>query len=125
MTSNSCCWWSVSLSPYGLSLNACTPAGGMPARLPKRAAANRPLLCLTHSCSKRRASLQGYLAPFWLRYCMATRTGADPDDVDDVSGVSEPHGPDRAMADRGGGGAEISQPRAATRLRQTLPPARR
>src|ERR1700681_4913730 len=107
------------------SLNACKPARAMPARAAKSAAAKCPLLCLTHSCSKRRASLQGYLTPFWLRYCIATGTGADPDDVDDVPSVSEPHGPDGAMADRRGRGTEISQPRAARRLGQAVRTARR
>src|ERR1700732_1778789 len=71
-------------------------------------------------CSKRRASLQGYLTLLWLRYCMATRARADPDDVDDVSSLSEPHGPDGAMAERGRACAQISQPRPARRLRQTV-----
>ena len=56
---------------------------------------------------------------------MATRAGANPDDVNDVSSLSEPHGPDGAMADRGRIGAEISQPRSARRLRQTVRTARR
>src|SRR6266702_5627958 len=110
--------WPFPQRPYA-------PREPCPHALPKRTTAKCPLLCLTHSCSKRRASLQGDLAPFWLRYCIATRAGADSDDVDDVSGVSEPHGPDRAMANRGGSGAEISQPRAARRLGQTVRAARR
>src|ERR1700732_95775 len=76
-------------------------------------------------CSKRRASLQGYLTLLWLRYCMATRARADPDDVDDVSTLSEPHGPDAAMAERGRIGIKVSQPRPARRLRQTVRAARR
>src|SRR5258707_780815 len=76
-------------------------------------------------CSKRRASFRGYLTPLWLRYCMATRAGADPDDVDDVPSLSEPHGSDSTMADRGRVGAEISQPRSARRLRQIVRTARR
>ncbi len=75
--------------------------------------------------SKRRASLRGRSTPLWLRYCMATWAGADPDDVDDVSSLSEPHGPDGAMADRGRAGAEIPQPRSAGRLRQIVRTARR
>src|SRR5450631_2957888 len=75
--------------------------------------------------SKRRASLGGYLTPLWLRYCIATRTGADPDDVDDVSSLSEPHGPDGAMADRSLACAEIPQPRSARHLRQSVRTARR
>src|SRR5258706_12056007 len=82
----------------------------------------RPLSIL---CSKRRASLRGELTPLWLRYCMAIRVGADPDDVDDVSSLSEPHGPDGSMAVRGGARAEISQSRPARRLRQTVRTARR
>ena len=64
-------------------------------------------------------------APLWLRYCIAISTGAFPDEVDDVSSLSEPHGPDRAMAERGRVGAEIPQPRAARRLRQAVRAARR
>src|ERR1700676_4364834 len=71
-------------------------------------------------CSKRRASLQGHLTLLWLRYCIATRARADPDDVDDVSSLSEPHGPDGTMADRGCIGAEISQPRSARHLRRVV-----
>ena len=69
--------------------------------------------------------LRGPLAPLWLRYCIAIWAGAVPDEVDDVSGLSEPHGPDRAMAERGRVGAAIPQSRAAGRLRQTVRPARR
>src|SRR4051812_36883601 len=36
--------------------------------------------------------------------------GADPDDVDDVPSLSEPHGPDGSMAERGRIGIEIFQP---------------
>src|SRR6202142_3145670 len=75
--------------------------------------------------SKRRASFLGCLTPPWLRYCMAAWAGADPDDVDDVSSLSEPHGPDGAMADRGCARAEISQSGSARRVRQTVQPARR
>ena len=64
-------------------------------------------------------------APPWLRYCIAISTGAYPDEVDDVSSLSEPHGPDGAMAERGRVGAEIPQPRAARRLRQAVRAARR
>src|ERR1700733_6067781 len=70
------------------------------------------------SFSKRRASFRGYLAPLWLQYCMAPSAGADPDDVNDVSSLPEPHGPDGAMADRGCVGAPISQSRTARRVRQ-------
>src|SRR5438876_10755290 len=50
--------------------------------------------------------------------------GAVSDDVDDVSGLSEPHGPDGSMAERGRIGAEISQPRSARRLRPAVWTAR-
>src|SRR5882757_6642568 len=73
-----------------------------------------------HLCSKRRASLQGCLTPLWLRYCIAIAAGADSDDVDDVSGLPEPHGPDGAMAERGCIGAEISQSRSAGHFRQVV-----
>src|SRR5713101_4802481 len=32
-------------------------------------------LCPCIQCSKRRANLQGYLTPLWLRYCMAIGAG--------------------------------------------------
>src|SRR6266487_3885985 len=51
-------------------------------------------------------------------------TGAEVNDVNDVPSLSEPHGPDVAMADRGRSGAEISQSGAAGRLRQVISPAR-
>src|SRR3984893_1087565 len=75
--------------------------------------------------SKRRASFRGYLTLLWLQYCIATIAGADPDDVDDIPSLSEPHGSDSTMADRGGVGAEISQPRSARRVRQIVRAARR
>src|SRR5437667_6296314 len=54
-----------------------------------------------------------------------TRRGAGVNDVNDVPSLSEPHGPDVAVADRGRGGAEISQSGAAGRLRQIVRPPRR
>src|ERR1700742_1475659 len=56
---------------------------------------------------------------------MAIWAGADPDDVDDVSSLPEPHGPDGAMADRGGTRVEISQSGATGHLRQAVRTARR
>src|ERR1700722_108662 len=47
------------------------------------------------------------------------------DDVDAVSGLSEPREPDGAAAECGAARAEISQPLAAGRLRPILPAARR
>src|SRR6187549_1441767 len=55
----------------------------------------------------------GRAVPPWRRYCIAPDAGAD---VNDVSGLSEPHGPDRAMADGGIKRAEISQSGAAGRI---------
>src|ERR1700761_4675581 len=78
-------------------------------------------------CSKRRASLAGALAPIWLQYCMAARRVEARvwNDVDDVSGVSEPHGSDGAVADRGRIGAPIPQPGTARHFRPAVRPARR
>src|SRR4051812_22918813 len=53
----------------------------------------------------------------------ASKTRKEPHDVDDVSGLSEPYGPDRAVADRRRGGLEIPQPGAAGHLRKTVRPA--
>src|SRR4051794_2350433 len=47
---------------------------------------------------------------------------ADAYDVIDVPSISEPHGPHGTVANRGRGGAQISQPRAARRLRQGVRP---
>src|SRR5258706_12031164 len=77
----------------------------------------RPLSIL---CSKPRASLRGELTPLWLRYCMATRVGADPDVVDDVSSLSQQHGPDGAMVVRGGARPEIYQSGPAKGLPQIV-----
>src|SRR5450755_1826039 len=102
------------------------PAGAMRASLPAEACQNK--LPIIHALrilrSKRRASLRGCLAPLWLRYCMATGAGADPDDVYDVPSLPEPHGPDGAMAGRGRTCAEISQSRSAGGLGQTVRAAR-
>src|ERR1700689_1946702 len=54
-----------------------------------------------------------------------SRTGADPDDVDVISGLSEPYGPDGALADGGCVGTEISQSRSPGHLRQIVRTARR
>src|SRR6476661_6730964 len=56
---------------------------------------------------------------------MASPDRGDVNDVNDVPSLSEPYGPDVAMADRGRGGAEISQSGAARCLRQAIWPARR
>src|SRR5258705_10657487 len=53
------------------------------------------------------------------------RARAEVNDVNDVPGLSEPHGPDGAVADRGFIGAEIPQPRAAGDVRQAVRTARR
>src|ERR1700756_1352219 len=68
--------------------------------------------------SKPCANLAGDLTPVWLQFCIATWPGADADDVDVVSGLSEPHGPDGAMAERGLFGTEISQSGSAGHVRQ-------
>src|SRR5947209_1427809 len=55
---------------------------------------------------------------------MAVWAGAKRNDVNDVSGLPEPHGPDGPMAAARFRRAEIPQPRPARRLRQALwPPA--
>src|SRR5580700_5638462 len=76
-------------------------------------------------CSKRRASSLGCLTPRWLRYCIAIWAGAEVNDVNAVSGLSEPHGPDRAMADGGCFRTQISQPGPTGRLGQGVWSARR
>src|ERR1700733_209234 len=83
-----------------------------------------PIACASRIlCSKRRASFSGHLAPYWLRYCMAPKNRKEMHDVHDVSGLSEPHGPDGAMADRRRIGAEIPQSRAPGGFRQAVRPA--
>src|ERR1700755_1454424 len=71
--------------------------------------------------SKRHANLRGDLTPLWLRYCIATgENRAGVNDVNDVSGLSEPNGPDGAMAERSGICAALSQPGAPGCLRQIV-----
>src|SRR5882757_6726483 len=53
------------------------------------------------------------------------RARAEVNDVNDVSGLSEPHGPDGAMAERSFSRAKIPQPRAARTIRQVVRTARR
>src|SRR2546430_599906 len=75
--------------------------------------------------SKPRASFEGGLPRSGFDIAWHHGTGAEVNDVNDVPSLSEPHGPDVAMADRGRGGAEISQSGAAGRLRQIVRPPRR
>src|SRR5437868_11313896 len=75
--------------------------------------------------SKPRASFRGGQAGSGVDIAWHHGTGADVNDVNDVPSLSEPYGPDVAMADRSRGGAEISQSGAAGRLRQVIWPARR
>ncbi len=82
-------------------------------------------LCAGHFRSKPRASFGGGQPGSGVDIAWHPWTGADVNDVNDVPSLSEPHGPDVAMADRGRSGPEISQPGAAGRLRQTVRPARR
>ena len=61
-----------------------------------------PSSCLAHFMQQATCQFaSAERPPPWRRYCMAPGAGADPDDVDDVSSLSEPHGPDGAMADGG------------------------
>src|ERR1700749_3946364 len=69
-------------------------------------------------CSKRRANLQGRLTPLWLRYCIAIGAGAEGNDVNAIPGLSEPYGPDAAVAHGGGVRPQISGPGSAGRRRQ-------
>src|SRR5687767_15558760 len=97
-----------------------TPKAPAQARAADRTAAQS--LCVGQILSKPRASFKGGSGVdiAWHR-----RTGADVNDVNDVPSLSEPYGPDVAMADRGRSGAEISQSGAARRLGQAIWPARR
>ncbi len=70
------------------------------------------------SRSKPRASLRGRWTPLLASILHGNGEGADRNEINDVPGVSEPHGPHGAMADGSRRRAEISQPRAAGRLRQ-------
>ena len=94
------------------------PAGSRPRRRPMP-------VRRTFYCSKPRASFAGGSPRSGFDIAWHHGTGADVNDVNDVPSLSEPHGPDGAMADRGRGGAEISQPRAAGRVRQAVRAARR
>src|SRR3954470_17851926 len=93
------------------------------ARTADRAAAQ--CLCVRPIHSKPRASFRGGQASSGVDIAWYHGTGADVNDVNDVPSLSEPYGPDVAMAERGRGGAEISQSGAAGRLRPAISPARR
>src|SRR4051794_13524726 len=82
-------------------------------------------LCVGHLRSKPRASFRGGQARSGVDIAWHHKTGADVNDVNDVPSLSEPHGSDVTMANRGGGSPEIPQSGAAGRLRQTIWPARR
>src|SRR5438445_11946042 len=100
-------------SPSGPSLTLYAPPGKV-----RRAQPGLFRPCVGQVCSKRRASLAGPPPPppLWLRYCIATKAGAKVNDVNDVPGLSEPHGPHGAMAVGGGQRAEISQSGTAGHL---------
>src|SRR3954453_16798491 len=59
-----------------------------------------PISCASlEMSSKRRANFEGDLTPVWLRYCIAARDRwAFQNDVDELSGLSEPHGFDGAVS---------------------------
>src|ERR1700709_1717290 len=117
----------MSLSPWGLPsrLCGCRAGCGCGCRLFRSRRRKLPIVYASRIlCSKRRASLRSCLTLLWLLYCIATTAGAETDEVDDVSSLPEPYGPDRAMADGSRFGPEISQPRAARRLRQIVRTAR-
>src|SRR3978361_1009925 len=104
--------------PFPSRLNVGNSHAG--AVLPKRAAAKRPSFLLHAFCAASDVPVHGAI---WLHsgfdIAWHHRQGRIRNDGDDVSSLPEPHGPDGAMAERGRTGAEISQPRAAGRLRQT------
>src|SRR5882672_6101262 len=113
--------WAIWLFPSRLNARK----GHAGAALPKRPAAKCPLFML-HAF--RAASDVPVCEAVWLHsgFDIAWQHGQGRirNDVDDVSSLSEPHGPDGAMAERGRTGVEIPQPRAAGRLRQTVRAAR-
>src|SRR4051794_22810664 len=72
---------------------------------PQRCDGTRPARGVPVTCaslqmnSKRRANFEGDLTPVWLRYCIAARDRwAFQNDVDVLSGFSEPHGFDGAVS---------------------------
>src|SRR5579859_1551804 len=67
---------------------------------------------------------RGDLTPLRLRYCMAIWGWAGVNDVNALSGLSEPHGPHPAMAVRGRIGGALPQSDPARPLRQAVPAAR-
>ena len=70
--------------------------------------------------SKRRASFAGGPPRSGFDIAWPQGTEADVNDANDVPSLSEPHGPDVAVAERGRGGAEISQSGATGRVRQIV-----
>src|SRR5260370_243987 len=90
------------------------------ARTPARAAAECPMFTL-HAFMQQATCQFARLFEFALASILHSNRGrGGSDDVDDVSGLSEPHGPDGTMADRGCIGAEISQSRSARHFRQAV-----
>src|ERR1700754_1524232 len=75
--------------------------------------------------SKPRASFAGGSPCSGFDIAWHQGSKADVNDANDVPSLSEPHGPDVTVADRGCGGPEIPQSGAAGRLRQAVWPARR
>src|SRR5712675_81564 len=99
--------------------------GRVAAALPKPSAATCPLSVLRAFYAASDVPVLQAVCPgagFDIAWHQKSRK--ESHDVHDVSGLSEPHGPDGAMADRGRIGAEIPQPRPAGRLRQAVRPAR-
>src|SRR5215510_1402420 len=77
-------------------------------------------------CSKPRANLQGGSMSLWLRYCIAIggKGGRVSYDVNAIPSLSEPYGPDQAMADAGRVAAQIFQSGTAGHVRQAASAAR-
>src|SRR5262249_39548387 len=78
-----------------------------------------PNVCVSRrSHSKRRASFRAseLCLGFDIAWPLPPEAEASSDDVHHVPGLSEPHGPHGAMADRCRGGTEISQSGAAGHL---------
>src|SRR5216684_6672210 len=85
------------------------------ASLPYPAPRPMPIACASGiPRSKRRASLAGGPAPI----LHGNRGRGVPDEVDVISGLSEPYGPDGTMAEGSGIGPEVPQSGSAGGIRQ-------
>src|SRR6516164_7631626 len=116
----------MSLSPCGLSLNvpscafdsALNGPGGHSGAVPAAAESVRSLR-VKHFPQQAMCQFAGLIDTVLASILHGNTGRGGPYDVDVISGLSEPYGPDGTMAVGGGFGTEISQSGSAGQVRQT------